>query len=169
MIEISWRFPPKGQMLINQRWFFGRCGARRLNLWLPSSLFPFLYQQSPFSHKYKLPLVNFGYLAYGREYWVCRKLRMVSAETLCVCWRLTCHYQHSVFRLIMDRNLLRWGYRLTHLGRVTQIWFGNKTTTDSDDGLAPGWLIGIHTFSFKKGVWKCRLQNGGHVASASMC
>ena len=30
-------------------------------------------------------------------------------------------------------------------------------------------LIEIQTFSFKKCIWKHRLQNGGHLASASMC
>ena len=30
-------------------------------------------------------------------------------------------------------------------------------------------LIKIHTFSFKLYIWKYRLENGGHFASASMC
>ena len=30
-------------------------------------------------------------------------------------------------------------------------------------------LIEIHTFSFKKCIWICRLENGGHLVLASMC
>ena len=30
-------------------------------------------------------------------------------------------------------------------------------------------LIEIHTFSFRKCIWKCRLENGGHIVLASMC
>ena len=30
-------------------------------------------------------------------------------------------------------------------------------------------LIEIHKFSLKKCIWKCRLGNGGHFVSASMC
>ena len=30
-------------------------------------------------------------------------------------------------------------------------------------------LIKINTFSFKKCIWKCRQENGGHFVSASMC
>ena len=81
---------------------------------------------------------------------------------------------------------------LTHWGRVTHICVGNLTITCSGNGLSPGrrqaitWtntgilligplgtnceiLIEILTFSFKICVWKCRLRNGSHVVSASMC
>ena len=82
---------------------------------------------------------------------------------------------------------------LTHWGRVTHICIGNLTIIGSDNGLSPGrrqaitWinvgilligplgtnfsemLIEIHTFSFKKMQLKCRLENGGHFVSASMC
>ena len=67
------------------------------------------------------------------------------------------------------------------------------TIIGTDDGLSPGrrqaiiWtnagilltgplgtnfneiLIGIHTFSFKKSIWKCRLENDVHFVSDSMC
>ena len=69
----------------------------------------------------------------------------------------------------------------------------DMTIIGSDNGLSPGrrqaitWtivgvlLIGplgtnfseilteIHKFSLKKCIWKCRLENGGHFVSASMC
>ena len=69
----------------------------------------------------------------------------------------------------------------------------NLTIIGSDNGLSPGrrqaviWtnaeilligslgtnfneiLIKIHAFSFKKMHFKCRLENGGHFVSASMC
>ena len=78
-------------------------------------------------------------------------------------------------------------------GRVTHICVGKLTTIGSDNGLSPGrrqaiiWtnagilligpletnfseiLIGIQTFSFKKMHLKCRLRNGVHFVSASMC
>ena len=70
---------------------------------------------------------------------------------------------------------------------------GNLTIIDSDNGLSPDrrqaiiWsnagllligpigtnfseiLIKILTYSFKKVRLKCRLRNGGHFVSASMC
>ena len=76
---------------------------------------------------------------------------------------------------------------LTHWG------FGNLIIIGSDNDLLPGrrqtiiwtnaWILLIGTlgtnfsemlieilaFSLKKCVWKCRLWNGGHFASASMC
>ena len=82
---------------------------------------------------------------------------------------------------------------LTYWGRVTHICVGKLTIIDSDNGLSPGrrqaiiwnnpgillighWganfseiLIGIQTFSFKKMHLKCRLRNGVHFVSASMC
>ena len=83
---------------------------------------------------------------------------------------------------------------LTHWGRATHIYVGKLTIIGSDNGLSPGrrqaiiWtnagilligplgtnfseiLIEIHAFSFKKKCnWKCRLENGGHFVSASMC
>ena len=81
---------------------------------------------------------------------------------------------------------------LTHWGRVTHICVGKLTIIGSDNGLSPGrrqaiiWTnaeimlirplenfseiwIGIQTFSFKKCTWKCRLRNGVHFVSASMC
>ena len=30
-------------------------------------------------------------------------------------------------------------------------------------------LVEIYTFSFKKCIWKCRMENGGHFVSASLC
>ena len=82
---------------------------------------------------------------------------------------------------------------LTHWGRVTHICVSKQTIIGSDNGLSPGrrqaiiWtnavilligtlgtnfsqiLIEIGIFSFTKMVWKCRLRNGGHFVSASMC
>ena len=82
---------------------------------------------------------------------------------------------------------------LTHWGRVTHICVGSITIIGSDNGLSPGRrqaiicpnagisLIGpirtmfreifieIHTFSFKKCIWKCRLENGGHSVPSLMC
>ena len=82
---------------------------------------------------------------------------------------------------------------LTHWGRVTHICVGKLTILGSDNGLSPGrrqaiiWtnagilsigplgtnfseiLIKLHAFYARKCVWKCRLGNGGHLVSASMC
>ena len=82
---------------------------------------------------------------------------------------------------------------LTHWGRVTYLCVGKLTIIGSDNGMSPGrhqaiiWtndgillirtletnfseiLIEIHTFSLKKCIWKCRLRNGVHFVSASMC
>ena len=82
---------------------------------------------------------------------------------------------------------------LTHWGRVTHICIGKLTIIVSDNGLSPGrrqaiiwtnagivliWTLRkhfsemiseIHKLSFKKCIWKCRLQNNGHLVSASMC
>ena len=85
----------------------------------------------------------------------------------------------------------RW--HLTHWGRATHICVRKLTIIASDNGLSPGrrqaiiWnnagilsngllgtnlseiLIKILTFISWKCAWKCRLRNGGHFASASMC
>ena len=85
------------------------------------------------------------------------------------------------------------GNELTHWGWVTHICVNNFTIIDSDNGLSPGrrkaiiqtvdgilstgtlgtnfnkFSIEIHIFSFKKCLWKCRLENGGHFVSNSMC
>ena len=82
---------------------------------------------------------------------------------------------------------------LTHWGRVTHICVGKLTIIGSDNGLSPGrrqaiiWtnagilLIGpigtdfseilteIYIFHSRKCTWKCRLRNGVHFVSASMC
>ena len=76
----------------------------------------------------------------------------------------------------------------THWCRVTHICVSKFTSVGSGDGLSPRWLqainwtnagilltwprgtnfngmlIGIHIFSSKKYVWKCRLKNGRHFA-----
>ena len=81
---------------------------------------------------------------------------------------------------------------LTHWGRVTHICVSKTIIIGSDNGLSPGrrqaiiWTdagillngpwgtnfseisIKIYTFS-RKCIWKCRLGNGGHVVSATMC
>ena len=77
--------------------------------------------------------------------------------------------------------------------RIDASAVGNLTIIGSDNGLSPVrrqtiiWinagllsiaplrpnfsenLIEIHSFSFKKYIWKYRLQNGSHFVSASMC
>ena len=82
---------------------------------------------------------------------------------------------------------------LTHWGQVTHICVSKVAIIGSDNGLSPGqhqaiiWtnggilligplganfveiLIEIYRFSFKKCIWKCRLENGGHLVSASSC
>ena len=83
---------------------------------------------------------------------------------------------------------------LTYWARVTHICASKLTIIASDNGLSPGrrqaiiWtnaeillieplgtnfneiLIEIHMISFKKKfIWKCRLENGGPLVSASMC
>ena len=82
---------------------------------------------------------------------------------------------------------------LTHWGRVTHICISRLRIIVSNNGLSPGWcqaiiwtnagilligplgtnfyeiLIKIYTFSLKKCIWKCHLENGGHFVSASMC
>ena len=84
-------------------------------------------------------------------------------------------------------------HELTHWGRVTHLCVSKLTSIASDNGLSPDrrqaiiWtnagilligplgtnfseiLIGIQTFSLKKCTWKCRLRNGVHFVSASMC
>ena len=76
---------------------------------------------------------------------------------------------------------------------MTHICVENLTIIGSDNGLSPGrrqaiiWtnagillirplgtnfneiFIEIQAFSLKKCIWKCRLENGGHFVSASMC
>ena len=85
------------------------------------------------------------------------------------------------------------GQGLTHWGWVTHICICKLTTIGSDNSLSPGrrqaiiWtnagifligplrtnfnemLIEIHTFHSRKCTWKCRLENGRHFVSASMC
>ena len=77
---------------------------------------------------------------------------------------------------------------LTHWGRVTHICVSKLSIIGSDNGLSHGWhnaiiwtnagilfiwhlgsnlsdiLIEIHTFSFKKCIWKYRLEIGGHLS-----
>ena len=98
----------------------------------------------------------------------------------------------SVMWVFINQGILLWLY-LTHWGRVTHICVRKLTIIGSDNGLSPDrrqaiiWtnagllligpsgtnfseiLIEILTFSFRKCVWKWRLQNGGHFVSASMC
>ena len=80
----------------------------------------------------------------------------------------------------------------THSGRVTHICVSKLTIISSDNVLLPGqrqaiiWtnagillfipsgmniseiLIKIHTYSFKKCIWKCHLGNKGHFVSLYM-
>ena len=81
-------------------------------------------------------------------------------------------------------------YDLTHWSRVTNTCVNKETNIFSDYGLSPnrrqaiiwtnarilligtnfrGILIVIHTFSKRKLIKKCRLENGGHFVWASMC
>ena len=86
--------------------------------------------------------------------------------------------------------LVHW---LTHWGWATHKCVSKLTIIGPDNGLSPGrrqaiiWtnagillirilrtnfneiLSDIHSFSFKKIPWKCRLENGVHFVSASMC
>ena len=78
--------------------------------------------------------------------------------------------------------------KLTHWGRVMHICVSKLSILGSENGLLPGrrqaiiltnagilliWplgtnfseiLIEINTFSLKKCIWKCRLENGGHLS-----
>ena len=82
---------------------------------------------------------------------------------------------------------------LTHWGQMTHKCVGNLTIIGSDNGLSPGrrqaiiWtnagilligplgtnfseiLIEIWNLLARKCIRKCRLENGGHFVSASMC
>ena len=80
---------------------------------------------------------------------------------------------------------------LTHWGRMMHICVSNLTIIGSDNGLLPGqcqaiiWtnagtlLIGpqeqtsmkiqLKFIHARKSIWKCHLENGGHLVSASMC
>ena len=82
---------------------------------------------------------------------------------------------------------------LTHWGRVMHICIGNLTIIGLDNELSPGWhqatiwtnagilsigplgtnfneiLIEIYAFSFKKYIWKYRLENVSHFVSDSLC
>ena len=81
---------------------------------------------------------------------------------------------------------------LTPVGRVTHVCVSTLTIIGSDNGLSPGrcqtilWTNGVLLirtsvtnfsepsakfiyFHSIKCIWKCRLQNGGHFVSASMC
>ena len=81
----------------------------------------------------------------------------------------------------------------THWGRVTHICVSKLTNIGSDNVLSPGrcqaiiftnagivligpirinfneMLIKFMHFHSQKCIWKCRLENGGHFVSASMC
>ena len=92
--------------------------------------------------------------------------------------------------------LMHWRYcslALTHWGRVTHICVSKLPSIGSDNGLSPGrrqaiiWtnagilligalgtnvseiLVKIVHFHWRKCFWKCRLEKGGHLVSASMC
>ena len=81
---------------------------------------------------------------------------------------------------------------LTHWGRLTHIYVGNLTIICSDNGLSPGrcqaiiWIAAgcqldpcehnsmkfeakYNNFIDQKGIWKCRLENGGNIVLASTC
>ena len=86
-----------------------------------------------------------------------------------------------------------WAIQYTHWGRVSHICVGNLIIIGPDNGFSPVrrqaiiWTIDgillirpvgtnfsdisieILAFHSRKYVWKCRLRNGGHFVSASMC
>ena len=110
----------------------------------------------------------------------------------------TVHVLINIWRVIYSLpsiSALNWlkYLSLTYWGRVTLICVGKLIIIGSDNGLSPSrrqamiWtnagilliehlgtnfsqiLIKSNTFSFKKMYLKCRLENGGHFVSASMC
>ena len=90
----------------------------------------------------------------------------------------------SIYHYNMVSFLQLAAWPLTHWGQVTHICISKLTIIGSNNGLSPGWhqaiiltnvgilLIGplgtnlskifikIHTFSFKKCIWKCLLEKG---------
>ena len=83
-------------------------------------------------------------------------------------------------------------YEWLNWGRVTHIWVSKLTIIGSDNGLSPGrrqaiiwindgilliWPLGTNFrfiskfehFHSRKCVWMCRLRNGVHLVSASIC
>ena len=102
----------------------------------------------------------------------------------------TIHYT-CLYSLFFTHMSIAW--QLTHWGRATHICFSKLTIIGSDTGLSPGrrqaiiWtntgilLIGtlgtnfseilskICAFHSRKCIWICRLRNGTHFVSASMC
>ena len=85
----------------------------------------------------------------------------------------------------------QWVNLLTHWGRVTHICVSNLTIIGSDNGLSTGrrqaiiwtnagillilrnklqWNLNRNSYIFiQENAFKCRLENGGHFVSASMC
>ena len=66
-----------------------------------------------------------------------------------------------------DRNMLSGtgaSILLTHSGRVTQLDLIRPLGINSNQN-----SIKIYTFSHRKSIWKCCLQNGGQCVMASMC
>ena len=106
------------------------------------------------------------------------------------------YVQYQLQEIKLDNKVMFYhdtNIRLTHWGRVMHICISNLTIIGSDNGLSPGrrqaiiwtndvilWirplgtnfseiLIEFLTFDSRKCVWMCRLQNGDHFVSASMC
>ena len=95
--------------------------------------------------------------------------------------------QVLVWCLTGDKQLHeRTSFLLTHWGQVTHICVHNLSINGSNNSLSPGrhqaivWtnagilLIGPFYrnwffFHSRKCIWKCRLQNGSHFVSTSMC
>ena len=99
------------------------------------------------------------------------------------------HYNYAIIHPCSNLRLAM----STHLGRAAHICFNELTIIGSDNGLSPSrrraiiWindgmlLIGPLGTKFsesqsklilhhsRKCVWKCRLENVGHIVSASMC
>ena len=93
---------------------------------------------------------------------------------------------HSV-SLLVTHSVHNALIMLTHWGRVTHICVGKQTILGLDNGLSPGrrqaiiWTNAailssgpLDPSKFKhfhswKWFWKCRLRNGGHFVSTSMC
>ena len=100
-------------------------------------------------------------------------------------------FYNSLMRVTLSDIYL---YKLQYIHPIClHICINKLTIIGSDSGLLPGWcqaiiwtnasillirnlgthfndiLCVIHTFYFKKCIWKCHLRNGGNLVSASMC
>ena len=167
---------PGSESVTFQIWF------SNLLLWLLSNTFPLKYHPDVFLFMY------FHSTMVQVPYSVKFNLKSMSVikdflTWLLFGWQLSCQ----------PIRCQVWKSLLTHWGRAAHICAGNLTIIGSDNSLLSGqcqgiiWtnagillivplgtnfseiLIETHTFSLKKCIWKCRLENGSHFVSASMC